>query len=57
METFVDMLSHRAGTDPIELRRGLLSAHPRHLAVLEKAIEESDWGAPIEALGPWFRHE
>ena len=45
-ETFLDELAELAGTDPVELRRQLLKAHPRHLAVLELAAEKGGWGTP-----------
>lgn len=36
-ETFFDFVAHHKGSDPFELRRELLAAKPRHLAVLEAA--------------------
>ncbi|MGC6509364.1 MAG: molybdopterin cofactor-binding domain-containing protein [Myxococcota bacterium] len=48
METFIDMLCHAANTDPVEVRRKFLSEHPLHCSVMDKAIAESNWGAPIE---------
>ena len=50
-ETFIDELATIAGKDPVAYRRALLTAHPRHLAVLDLAAEKSGWGSAL-APGP-----
>jgi len=46
-ETFLDQLAEAAGVDALEIRRKLLSKHPRHLGVLELAAEKAGWGQPV----------
>lgn len=48
-ETFLDLLADKAGIDPLEIRRRLLTKHPRHLAVLNLAAEKAGWGTPLPA--------
>jgi isoquinoline 1-oxidoreductase beta subunit len=44
-EVFFDEVAHKMKQDPAKLRQELLAGHPRHLAVLNKVIEASNWGA------------
>ncbi len=46
-ECFLDELAQATGKDPFELRRGLLTRHPRHLAALELAAGQAGWGKPL----------
>jgi isoquinoline 1-oxidoreductase subunit beta len=47
MECFIDELAHAAGKDPLEFRRSMLGASPKHLAVLNAAAEKAEWGRPL----------
>src|SRR2546425_4273532 len=47
VEAFIDELATAAGKDPFEVRRDLLSKHPRHRAVLDAVAEKSGWGKPL----------
>ena len=46
-EHFLDELAARVGKDPLDFRRNLLKAHPRHLAVLNLAADKAGWGKPL----------
>lgn len=46
-ESIVDELAHKAGRDPYEYRRSLLSAHPRHRGVLDAVAKLSGFGSPV----------
>ena len=43
IECMLDEVAFGLGTDPVDLRRKLMSQSPRALATLEKAAEISDW--------------
>lgn len=45
-ECFIDDIARSSGKDPYAFRRALLSNHPRHLAVLDLAVEKSGWKGP-----------
>jgi isoquinoline 1-oxidoreductase beta subunit len=47
MESFVDELAHAANVDPLDYRRRLLQAHPRHVALLDLVAEKSGWGTKL----------
>ncbi|HVH31485.1 MAG TPA: xanthine dehydrogenase family protein molybdopterin-binding subunit [bacterium] len=43
VETLIDELAQAAGKDPVEYRRGLLKNYPRHLGVLNLAVDSAGW--------------
>ncbi|MFO7275743.1 MAG: xanthine dehydrogenase family protein molybdopterin-binding subunit [Pseudomonadota bacterium] len=45
VECFIDEIARATGADPYTLRRELLAAHPRHVAVLDAVAERSAWRA------------
>ena len=49
IECAMDELARKAGKDPIEFRRSMLTKTPRLLAVLNLAAEKSGWGEPLPA--------
>ncbi|SDW11718.1 xanthine dehydrogenase family protein molybdopterin-binding subunit [Lysobacter enzymogenes] len=49
MESLIDEAAHAAGRDPVEYRRSLLGAHPRHLAALNLVAEKAGWGGKLPA--------
>lgn len=49
IESFMDELAKKAGKDPVEFRRAMLTKTPRLLAALDLAVEKSGWGAPLPA--------
>jgi isoquinoline 1-oxidoreductase beta subunit len=48
IECFMDELARKAGKDPIEFRRGMLS-NKRFLSVLNLVAEKSNWGQTLPA--------
>jgi isoquinoline 1-oxidoreductase beta subunit len=46
LECFIDELAHAVGQDPVEFRRKLMAAHPKHLAVLNAVADAISWGKP-----------
>jgi isoquinoline 1-oxidoreductase beta subunit len=48
-ESFIDELAVETRQDPVEFRRRLLKAAPRHLAVLELAAQKAGWGGSLPA--------
>ena len=47
IESFIDELAKKAGKDPVEFRRAMLTKTPRLLAALDLAAEKAGWGAPL----------
>ena len=48
-ETLFDEAAHAAGADPMDYRLGLLEAHPRFVALLQKVRAMSGWGRELPA--------
>jgi isoquinoline 1-oxidoreductase beta subunit len=48
-ECFMDELAHKAGKDPVEFRRSMLTGNPRLKAALELVAQKSGWGGPLPA--------
>jgi isoquinoline 1-oxidoreductase beta subunit len=48
-DSFIDELAAAGKKDPLEVRRRLLAANPRMLAVLNLAAEKAGWGKPLAA--------
>ena len=49
VECAMDELARKAGKDPIEFRKSMLTKNPRMLAVLNLVAEKSGWGEPLPA--------
>jgi isoquinoline 1-oxidoreductase beta subunit len=47
IESFIDELAAAARQDPVEYRKAMLAAKPRHLGVLTLAAEKAGWGTPL----------
>jgi isoquinoline 1-oxidoreductase beta subunit len=47
IESFIDELARKAGKDPVEFRRAMLTKTPRLLAALDLAAEKAGWGSPL----------
>jgi isoquinoline 1-oxidoreductase beta subunit len=46
LEAFIDEVAQAAGKDPVTFRREHLADQPRHLAVLDRVVEISNWEKP-----------
>jgi isoquinoline 1-oxidoreductase subunit beta len=46
LECFIDEVAHATQQDPVALRRKLMNNHPKHLAVLNAAVEKAGWDKP-----------
>ena len=51
LECFIDEVAQASGQDPLTLRRKLLAASPRHLAVLNAVAERAGWDTPAAKIG------
>ncbi len=49
IESFIDEIAHRSGTNPYQLRMELLRDHPRHRNVLQVAAEAAGYGGGLPA--------
>lgn len=47
VECAMDELARKAGKDPVDFRRSMLTKNPRMLAVLNQVAEKSGWGQPL----------
>ena len=47
VECAMDELARKAGKDPVEFRKSMLTKNPRMLAVLNLAAEKAGWGQPL----------
>lgn len=49
LECFIEEVARAAGKDSVEFRRALMQNHPKHLGVLNAAVEKAGWGRPLPA--------
>jgi isoquinoline 1-oxidoreductase subunit beta len=49
IESFMDLIAHKIGADPLEFRRGMLDKSPRALGVLNLVAEKAGWATPAPA--------
>ena len=47
MECFIEECARAGGRDSLEFRREMMKNHPKHLAVLNAAAEQGNWGKPL----------
>ena len=50
VECFLDEVAHATGQDPLALRRKLLAASPKNLAVLNAVAQRAGWGSPAQPV-------
>ena len=50
LECFIDEIAHATQQDPLALRRQLLAASPKHLAVLNAVAQRAGWGSPAAPI-------
>jgi isoquinoline 1-oxidoreductase beta subunit len=46
-ECFLDEIARATKTDPVQLRRSMLTKHPRHLAALDAVASLAGWNKPL----------
>jgi isoquinoline 1-oxidoreductase beta subunit len=53
IESFMDLIARKTGTDPVAFRRGMLDKSPRALGVLNLIADKAEWGtmAPASPFG------
>src|SRR6266540_1011869 len=49
LECFMEEVARASGKDSLEFRRELMGNHPKHLGVLNAAVEKAGWGKPLPA--------